>query len=120
MNVEQHYYLKLAEESLEVAHAAIKTILFGIRTKNPFTQVDNQTLLHQELNDVQAVVEELNNSLDFNYQPSKESIEKKKAKMLHYLGVSSNEGQLHPLPSEHPDFKVEKKLSLSDVFKRTP
>ena len=90
MNVEQYYYLKLAEESLEVAHAAIKTLLFGIQTKNPFTQVDNQTLLHQELNDVQAVVEELNCNMGFNYQPCQESIEKKKAKMLHYLEVSSD------------------------------
>ena len=82
MNQLQHYLTKLAEECAEVAQIALKT------------QLSNFERVHLELDDLWAMVEELNDKFGFGYTPNRERIEAKKAKVRKYLGYSIHLGMV--------------------------
>lgn len=88
MNQLQYYLGKLAEESSEVAQIALKTQQFGPKEIMPGQPLNNFEMCHLELDDLWAVIEELNNKFGFGYTPNREQTEAKKAKMQKYLGYS--------------------------------
>lgn len=92
MNQLQHLLTKLAEESSEVAQIALKTQQFGPTEIMPEQPLNNFERCHQELNDLLAVVEMLNDQYCFGYAPNRERIEEKKKKIRTYLGYSIHLG----------------------------
>ncbi len=87
MNDLQYYLTKLAEEASEVAQIALKSQQFGLLEKHPDLPFDNATRIHQELDDLQAMIEELN-ARGLNYRPDRAAIEAKKLKVEHYKQYS--------------------------------
>ena len=104
MNLLQHYLTKLAEEGSEVAQIALKTQQFGPSEVMPGQPLNNFERCHQELDDLLAMVEELNEKFDFGYTPSRDRIEAKKAKVRKYLGYSIHPGMVEGETDarEHP------------------
>jgi hypothetical protein len=94
MNKLQHLLTKLAEEGSEIAQIALKTQQFGPSEVMPGQPLTNYQRCHQELNDLHAIVEMLNDYHDFGYQPDREAIENKKAKVLKYLAYSIELGMV--------------------------
>lgn len=88
MKLIQYYLMKMAEEGSEVAQIALKTQQFGPNEVMPGQNLNNFERCHQELDDLQAMVEELNDKFGFGYVPSRERIEAKKAKVRKYLDYS--------------------------------
>lgn len=94
MNHLQYYLTKLAEEGSEVAQIALKTQQFGPAEMMPGQPFNNFKRCHQELDDMWAMVEELNEKFGFSYTPSRERIDAKKAKVRKYLGYSIHLGMV--------------------------
>lgn len=95
MNQLQHYLTKLAEEGAEVAQIALKTQQFGPEEVMPGQPLNNFQRCHLELDDLQAMIEELNDKFGFGYQPNRSRIETKKAKVRKYLGLSIQLGMVN-------------------------
>jgi len=96
MTKQQYYLTKLAEECAEVAQIALKTQQFGMyeaMRDQPFT---NQERCHQELNDLLAVVQVLNENHGFGFKPDDDAIAAKKGKILKYLAYSVELGEVDP------------------------
>ena len=81
MNQLQHLLIKLAEEGSEIAQIALKVSQFGTDGIAPNQPLTNLQLCHQELDDILAIVEMLNDRYQFNYSPNRENIEIKKSKV---------------------------------------
>lgn len=94
MNHLQYYLAKLAEEGSEVAQIALKTQHFGPAEVMPGQPLNNFERCHQELDDMWAMVEELNEKFGFGYTPSRERMEAKKTKVRKYLGYSIHLGMV--------------------------
>lgn len=90
----QFYLTKLAEEGSEVVQIALKTQQFGPGEVMPGQPLSNFERCHQELDDLWAMVEELNEKFGFDYVPSRERIEAKKAKVKKYLDYSIHLGMV--------------------------
>lgn len=93
MNLQQHLLTKLAEECTEVGQIALKTQQFGFdesRQGQPYTNAERT---HQEIDDLMAIVEMLND-VGFGYEPSRERIEAKKNKVVHFLKYSVELGMV--------------------------
>ena len=104
MNHLQHYLTKLAEEGSEVAQIALKTQQFGPGEVMPGQPLNNFERCHLELDDLWAMVEELNEKFGFGYTPNRERMEAKKAKVRKYLGFSIHLGMVEGETDvcEHP------------------
>lgn len=87
MNLQQHLLGKLAEEGAEVGQIALKTQQFGFFERCPDQIYTNAERTHQEIDDLMAIVEMLND-LGFGYEPSRNRIEAKKEKVIKYLRYS--------------------------------
>lgn len=104
MNHLQHYLTKLAEEGSEVAQIALKTQQFGPAEVMPGQPLNNFERCHLELDDLWAVVEELNEKFGFGYAPNRQRIEAKKVKARKYLDFSIHLGMVEGETGvcEHP------------------
>jgi len=92
MNRLQYLLNKLAEEGSEVSQIALKTAQFGlseIRPGQPFTNLDR---IHQELNDLLAIVDMLNEEYPFRYMRDNDAIDVKKLKVEKFYRYSVNLG----------------------------
>lgn len=98
MNLLQYYLTKLAEEGSEVAQIALKAQQFGADEVMPGQPLTNFQRCHLELDDLQAMVEELNEHFAFGYQPDRARIEAKKEKVRKFLALSTLLGNV-----EHTD-----------------
>lgn len=104
----QHLLTKLAEECAEVAQIALKTQQFGPSEIMPGQPLTNFQRTHQEIDDLLAVVEMLNEQHGFGYSPNKEWIANKKAKVVKYLAFSVARGMvegesgnpIHPMDAQ--------------------
>lgn len=104
MNLLQYYLTKLAEEGAEVAQIALKSQQFTGHEIMPGQPLTNFERCHLELDDLMAVVEELNDRFGFGYTPNRERMDAKKIKIGKYreysihLGTVDGETEVH----EHP------------------
>lgn len=91
MNYQQYLLVKLAEEASEVAQIAIKCSLFGYDSVDPRedTGETNALKLFKELLDFSAVMTELEDSTDIDFNPD-DYIEMKRLKLQHYYDVAQN------------------------------
>lgn len=94
MNLLQHYLTKLAEEGAEVSQIALKTQQFGPAEIMPGQPLNNFERCHLELDDMQAMIEELNEKFGFGYTPNRERIEAKKEKVRKFLAYSVSLGMV--------------------------
>lgn len=89
MNYLQFLLMKLSEECNEVGKLAAKSMQFGLLSDfNGHFDKTNKELLHQELNDLNAIVQLLNKEFDFNYSPDQALINIKKVKVNKFLNHS--------------------------------
>ena len=95
MNREQYLLTKLAEECTEIAQDALKTQQFGFDSYNPDTGIDNTQYLTNELNDLFAILEMLEESGCFKFTPCPNAILEKKDKVEKYLKLSQNLGKVN-------------------------
>lgn len=94
MDNTQYLLTKLAEEATEIAHIALKTAQFGFYSVKPQTSEMNLNRLHEELNDLLAVVKMLNESTDFNFKQDDKQIVNKIAKVNKYLEICKDIGSV--------------------------
>jgi len=95
MNRLQLLLNKLAEEGAEVAQIALKTAQFGLAEVCPGQLLTNAQRAHQEIDDLMAVVEMLNEEFGFGYKPNREHIETKKSKVNKFARYSESLGLLN-------------------------
>ena len=99
MTHEQFLLMKLAEEASEIAQIALKTAQFGMTEKHPDLPLNNQERIHVELNDLNALVDELNTWCQFGYKPNYEAKIKKIEKLNTFLGYSIRLGKVENVPA---------------------
>ncbi|RSE13342.1 hypothetical protein [Acinetobacter johnsonii] len=99
MTHEQFLLMKLAEEASEIAQIALKTAQFGMTEKHPDLPLNNKERIHFELNDLNAIVDELNSWTDFEYKPNYEAKIKKIEKLNTFLGYSVRLGKVENVPA---------------------
>lgn len=80
----QYYMLKLIEESNEVAKEACKCSVFGWNSYNPADGIPNIARLHDELNDLAATIEVLNEEYGLNFKVDQDKVRAKRQKMEKY------------------------------------
>lgn len=94
MNRLQLLLTKLAEEGSEVAQIALKTQQFGFNESCPGQPFTNAERTHQEIDDLMAMVEMLNEEFGFGYIPNRERIEAKKTKVNKFAAYSVELGMV--------------------------
>lgn len=94
MNRLQLLLTKLAEEGSEIAQIALKTQQFGLHEVCPGQPFTNAERVHQEIDDLWAAVEMLNEEYGLGYSPNRERIETKKIKVNKYAAYSTELGQV--------------------------
>lgn len=99
MNLLQFYLLKISEEAGEIAKDAQKAMQFGLNNRYKYSDPSNKQSLHNEINDLLAVIEELNETFDFGFTPDRDHIKRKKAKIKVFLGKSIALGNVDPSKS---------------------
>lgn len=76
---EQRYLLiKLAEESSEISQAVMESLNFGLSQFHDAESVQKTVLLHNEINDLLAALDELNMRFELDYKSNKETIRNEK------------------------------------------
>jgi len=93
MNLSQYLLGKLAEEATEIAQISLKTQQFGFEEWLPGQTFTNAERIHQEIDDLKAVLEMLNN-ISLNYSENRDRIEVKKEKIIKYLNYSVQLGMV--------------------------
>lgn len=93
MNLIQHLLGKLAEEASEVGKIALKTQQFGMDEKMPSQPFTNAERIHQELDDLMAGIQMLNER-GLGYTPNEQRIGAKIEKVTHYLKYSVDLGMV--------------------------
>jgi len=96
MNRLQYLLTKLAEEATEVGQIALKTQQFGVDEKMPGQPFTNAQRTHQELNDLFAIVDMLNDEFNFGFHIDGVHIHNKKKKVNKYAAYSVELGQVAP------------------------
>lgn len=92
MTRKQFLLMKLAEEASEISQIALKTSQFGL---NEVYQVEsNKERCHNELNDLLAIVEMLNEEFGFSFIPDNKQISEKKQKVNKYFNYSKSLGMV--------------------------
>ncbi|RIJ79251.1 hypothetical protein D1871_00065 [Nakamurella silvestris] len=99
MTHEQFLLMKLAEEASEIAQIALKTAQFGMTEKHPDLSLNNKERIHLELNDLNAIVDELNSWTNFEYKPNYEAKINKIEKLNTFLGYSIQLGKVENVPA---------------------
>lgn len=84
----------LAEECTEIGKVASKAQRFGLENHHPDYNASNAFGIHQELDDLTAVVEMLNEEFNFGYYPSISAMENKREKVNKYAEYSRKLGLL--------------------------
>lgn len=93
MNREQYLLTKLSEECMEIGKEALKIQQFGFNSYNPEEpNVSNKQRLINELNDLMAIIELLNEDTTLNYSPHDVDIAIKKDKVDKFYNLSSELG----------------------------
>lgn len=88
----------LGEEGSEISQMTSKNNRFGIHEIFPGQPLTNAERLHLEIDDLQAVVEMLNDEFNLGYEPSRERIEAKKAKVNKFYAYSQELGLIDEEP----------------------
>lgn len=99
MTHEQFLLNKLAEEASEIAQIALKTAQFGMTEKHPDLPLNNSERIQVELNDLLAVVDELNTWCNFGFRPDYSAKINKIEKLNKYLGYSIQLGKVENVPA---------------------
>jgi len=94
MDREQLLLTKLAEECSEVAQITLKAQQFGLQEREPSTSFNNAERMHLELNDLLAIVEMLNDECGLGFEPDKNLISAKKAKVNKFAFYSAELGRV--------------------------
>lgn len=85
---------KLAEEGSEVTKNALKTMQFGPIAVAPDQTYNNFLLCHEEIDDMVAVIEMLNEEFRFGYRINRERVDDKKKKLEYFYQVSRDAGMI--------------------------
>lgn len=88
----QYLHLKLSEECNEVGQMASKNMHFGREERQFSDGESNRERLHNELNDILAIIELMNEEEGFDFSPDRDKIEHKKAKVKFYRDYSRSLG----------------------------
>lgn len=93
MNNEQYLLNKLDEECKEVGMVASKAMQFGLDSNdNGNLTLTNKEHLFQEVNDLLATIELLNEECGLGFTPNRQAIEAKKVKINKYKEISKKLG----------------------------
>lgn len=99
MTHEQFLLMKLAEEASEISQIALKTAQFGMTEKHPDMVLNNKERIQVELNDLLAVVDELNTWAQFDFKEDYVAKITKIEKLNTYLGYSIQLGKVENVPA---------------------
>jgi NTP pyrophosphatase (non-canonical NTP hydrolase) len=94
VNKTEHLLSCLIEECAEVQKAAAKALRFGLNSINPGTNFSNEQEVIKEFAEVVAVMELLEDEGIFKSMGSIQTIESKKARVLHFMQYAIKEGIL--------------------------
>lgn len=84
----------LAEECTEIGQRASKAQRFGLEEHQPGDNASNASRIHQELDDLAAVVQMLNEEFNFGYVPNVDAMNKKIVRVDHCAEYSRKLGLL--------------------------
>lgn len=101
MNRLQYLLTMLSEEADEIGKLCAKSQRFGLNSVNPETGLSNHLAMHLELNDLMAIVGQLNKEFNLGFVEDENLKEAKIKKMAKYEEFSIQEGFLDngPVPS---------------------
>lgn len=94
MNLVEHLFTVTGEECAEVAQMCSKINRFGIHEIFPDQPLTNAERMHQEIDDLMAMIELLNLHANFGYAPNSDRIEAKKTKVMKFAAYSRELGTL--------------------------
>lgn len=94
MNRLQMLLCILSEECNEIGKRASKAQRFGLDEHEPGDNASNASRIHQELDDLAAVVDMLNREFNFGYVPNVKAMEEKEIKVNKYAEYSKQLGLL--------------------------
>ena len=122
MNSKEHLLVCAAEEAGEIATVSLalqksisKSLRFGLRDINPLKGMENARMLAGELNDLSGVVEMLLESgVKLPGLGDRGAIEAKKAKVLRYMGLATQNGTLSP-DAPAPTSKTEQPIDAPEA-----
>lgn len=114
MNRLQLLLAKLAEEGSEISQIALKTQQFGLHEICPGLKFSNAQRTHQEIDDLMAIIEMLNEEFDFGYIPNRDNIDSKKLRVNEYAEKSINLGMVDNILETIDDRKEQ---SVFDILK---
>jgi len=86
----QYLLSKLAEEASEVSQIALKSQQFGLDEVYPKVGISNKERIHEELNDLMAIVGMLNDEFYFSFTNNFGHHLDKEDKVNRYFEVSKN------------------------------
>lgn len=101
MTNKQYLLLKLSEECNEVGQMASKNMHFGTEETQTGGIQTNRERLHDEINDLLAIIELLNEEEGFNFTPDPTKIADKKHKVKYYREYSRSLGLVEEEKCEH-------------------
>jgi len=104
MKPEQFLLENPVEEGGELSPDALKTQQLDVDRIHPGWAFSNAEQVHQEIDDLKAVIEIFNEDCSFGYVPNRKRIEDKNIEVNKYPELSENREQLcstrgHPLSS---------------------
>lgn len=94
MNANEHLLQCLSEECSEVAHRVSKALRFGLGDIQSGQELNNAQRIRQELNDLQAVIELLDDSGVISKTPCTDAITAKKLKVAKYMEHARSNGAI--------------------------
>lgn len=98
---EKYILTVLAEEAAEVAQAASKAIRFGMDSKNPYNELTNKQTLIDEVNDLMAMIWELNEKYNLEFSLNRNAQEQKRLRVeRHFNALYGHKGT--PSPPQPP------------------
>lgn len=122
---EKYILTVLGEECAEVAKIASKAVRFGLDSHHPGKpEIDNRQLLIEELNDIMAMVWELNENYGLGFSLNRRQQTEKRAKVDKYYtqmygGPSMPPPDMPPDPPKENKMEVPTPSNVVDAFSKT-
>lgn len=96
MNRTEHLLACLAEECAEVIQRITKAQRWGLAEVQPGQELTNSQRIVQELQDLHAVIDMLDDEGIINMGIDRAAVEEKKRKVEHYIAYAKHCGALKP------------------------
>lgn len=99
---EKYFLTVLGEEASEIAQVASKAIRFGLDNVSPYNGLTNKKSIIQEVNDLMAIIWELNDVYGLEFSLDRQHQENKRLKVSEQHKKLFGGGSPSPIPTPPP------------------